>query len=809
MGGTTRHSISSFGLCAVSVAAMTAALTATSFAQSALPPVNVEPPSSRAAPARPAAAASQQATRRPARRAAARQASRPVRSLPAASAPVSAPASQQAPESAYGPVQGYVATRSATGSKTDASILETPQSISVITRDQMNEQAATTVGESLQYTAGVMTGQAGLQSRRFDPVFIRGFGGFSAAANYASYLDGLKWHFPSRTAVQIDPWMVERVEVFKGPSSVLYGQANPGGFINLVSKKPQETPSGEIFVRGGTHNYIESGFDVTGPVASDPRFLYRVVGLGRMADSQIDYQEEQRLLIAPSFTFAPSPDTKLTVMGIYQRDPKAVDSGFLPVVGTVLPSGYGRLPTNRFQGDPQWNLYNRTEKAIGYQFEHRFNDVLTFRQGFRYGNLTNDFRGVDFASLQGNNRLLNRNTGQHLHDADSFSLDNQLQAKFSTGPLKHTLLAGLDYQYMDSLWRFGFGQIGPIDLYAPVYGQPFMRPNLTIRRRDQLRQLGLYVQDQIEFGNFRLWLSGRQDFARVSSSQLNTTLPVGLLPNGSFNPASTANQDEAFTGRVGLLYLFENGFAPYASYSTSFEPVTGADRFGTAFKATTGEQIEAGFKYQPTGWNALLTVSAFNLTKQNVLSTDPANPLLSIQNGEVRSRGIEIEGKASLVDGLDLIGTYTFTDMEFTKSDNGVEITGRPKEYFYYQGKRPVAVPRHMASVWAHYQMKQGPLAGFAVGAGVRYIGDTFGTDSNMWNLPGYVYTPSKVPGFTLVDAMVSYDFGYVSPKLKGLSLAVNARNLFDKDYVAACNGFGSCAYGEGRTILATMRYRW
>lgn len=751
-------------------------------AQQKLPAVRVEAPTAR-----------QRAARQPVPRA-----------TPASRRAVRTTVQPQAParpvESAFGPVQGIVATRSATGSKTDAALIETPQSISVVTRDQMERQAATTVGESLQYTSGIMTGQAGLQSRRFDPVFIRGFGGFSAAANYASFLDGLKWHYPSRTAVQIDPWMVERVEVFKGPSSVLYGQATPGGFVNLVSKLPQQIPSNEIFVRAGTHNYLEGGFDTTGPIANDPRFTYRVVGLGRMADSQIDFQSEQRALIAPSFTYAPSSDTRFTVTGIYQRDPKAVDSGFLPVIGTVLPSGYGQLPNNRFQGDPGWNLYNRTEKAVGYQFEHRLTEAITVRQNMRYGVLDNDFRGVDFAALQADNRTLSRSVGQHLHNVDSFSMDNQVQARFVTGPLRHTALFGLDYQNMNSTWRYGFGSIGNIDLYAPRYYQPFVAPTLVNNRSDRLQQTGLYVQDQIEFGNFRLWLSGRKDFAYTNYSIFNTT--------ANRVTATGTTDDEATTGRAGLVYLFDNGLAPYVSYATSFEPQAGADVAGKSFRPTTGKQYEVGVKYQPAGWNGLITLAAFDITKQNVLSTDPTNQLFSIQNGEVRSRGFEAEGKATIFGDLDVIATYTYTDIKFTQSNNTVSLIDGSGTVSL-QGKVPVAVPEHMASAWAYHQAKRGQFAGFGLGGGVRYIGETYGTDSNVWNLNGFVRTPSKVPGFTVFDAVVSYDFGYLSREWKGFTASVNARNLFDKAYIAACNGFGSCAYGEGRTVLATLRYKW
>jgi len=703
-------------------------------------------------------------------------------------------------ETAWGPVDGYVATRSATASKTDAAIIETPQSISVVTRDEMDAQAATTVSESLRFTAGIMTGQAGLQSRRFDPVFLRGFGGFSAAANYASYLDGLKWHFPGRTAVQIDPWMLERVEVFKGPSSVLYGQATPGGFVNMVSKRPSAKEAGEAFIRAGTYGYLEGGFDLTGPIANDPRFLYRVVGLGRMADSQIDYQSEQRMLIAPSFTYAPSIDTSFTVQAIYQRDPKAIDSGFLPVVGTVLPSGYGQLPKSRFQGDPNWNLYDRTEKAIGYQFQHSFNDVITVRQNFRYGKLENDFRGVDFATLQADNRTLNRSIVHFLHDVDSISLDNQLQAKFDTGPLRHTMLFGVDYQYMDAKWRYGTGAGPTIDIYAPVYFQNITAPALVNNRQDRLNQGGIYAQDQIEFGNWRLWLSGRRDHAKTDYTVFNTT--------ANRYTAAVSTDDTAYTWRTGLVYLFENGLAPYVSYSTSFEPQAGADVSGNPFKPTTGRQLEVGIKYQPQGWNSFITLSAFDLRKENVLSVDPVNPLYSIQNGEVLSRGFELEGKANLTQGLDLVATYTYTDIKFSKSNNTVVLIDGSGEVGL-EGKIPVAVPRHMASLWANYRFTEGQLAGFSLGGGVRYIGETYGTDSNVWNLTGFVTTPSKVPGFTLVDLAVKYDLGYASRSLKGFTAAVNARNLFDKTYVAACNGYGSCTYGEGRTVLGTLSYKW
>jgi iron complex outermembrane receptor protein len=370
--------------------------------------------------------------------------------------------------------------------------------------------------------------------------------------------------------------------------------------------------------------------------------------------------------------------------------------------------------------------------------------------------------------------------------------------------VSHTALFGVDYGKMDFNMLLstpgGSGVIPPLDLYAPVYYAPgFIPARLVSDRNDRLSQTGIYAQDQIAFGNFRLMLSGRQDFADISSKTI-------FLPTNTIS-SNTASDPDAFTKRVGLLYLFGNGLAPYAAYSTSFEPQAGTDVRGTPFVPTTGEQYEAGFKYEPVGWNALLTVSVFDLTKQNVTTTDPANINFQIQTGEIRSRGVEFEGKARLWGNLDLIATYTYTDVKVTKSNarttllNGTVVA--------IQGKVPVRTPEHMASLWAFYKHTAGTFAGVGLGAGVRYVGETYGTDSNVWNVTGFVTTPSIVPAYTLVDAVINYDFGYANPAWKGLSASLNARNLFNKVYVAGCVTNNSCSYGEAQTVLGTMRYRW
>ncbi len=703
-------------------------------------------------------------------------------------------------ESAYGPVRGFVASRSATASKTDASIIETPQSISVVTRDQIEEQGATTVSEALRYSSGIVTGTAGLQSRRFDPVFVRGFGGFSADASYVSYLDGLRWNFPARTAVQFDPYLLERVEVFKGPSSVLYGRAQPGGFVNLVTKKPTDVPVREVFTRVGSRGYVESGVDVGGRLDDEGTFLYRMVALGRDARTQVDYQEEQRVLLAPSLTWRPSAQTSLTLQGVYQRDPSTSDAGFVSPRGTILgiPGG-GRVRETFFQGDRSWNRFARTEAWIGAQFEHRFDEALTFRSNLRYGELTDTFKSVDFSALAANGRTLSRFATISRHQIANLSLDNQLEAKFSTGPLAHTALVGVDYQWMDGPWDYGFSAAPTIDILAPNNSQPFVKPRPLVHFGNRIEQTGVYAQDQIAFGNWRLWLSGRHDWSQIGTSR--TMIATGTL----LSNAEAA--DKAFTGRAGLVYLFENGLAPYASYATSFEPSLSNVSGRSAYPPTTGEQWEVGLKYQPPGYNAFITFAAFDLVKNNVATVSPTFDVTV--DGQIRSRGFEMEAKASLSEGLNLIASYTYIDMEVTKSsETTVLIDGSGS--ISNQGKVPVAVPRHTAALWADNAfLPSSPLYGFAIGGGIRYISSTYGTASNVWNEPGYVTRRSKVPGFLLGDAAITYDFGKRDPRLLGLSLTVNVKNLFDKEYIAACNGFGSCSFGEGRTVLATARYRW
>jgi len=669
----------------------------------------------------------------------------------------------------------YVADTSSAGTKTGARLIETPQSISVVTRRQMDDQAAQSVRQSLRYTPGLTAEYRGAGGSRYDTVIYRGFGG---GINYDySYLDGMRLLGANYAIPQIDTYNLERVEVLRGPSSVLFGQGTPGGLVNLVSKKPTATPLHEIELQAGSHDFAQAAFDFGGPVDKDGKVLYRLTGVAHTGNTQIDQQKDQRVAIAPSVTFRPSADTSLTILAQYQRDPYGGYYGFLPAVGTIqdLPGG-GRIGRDFFDGSPEFDEFKRTQTAIGYLLDHRVNDVWSVQSNFRYMHMDMDYKSVYTTGLDATNPanpLLTRRAIVNHAKLDAVTADNHAQARFNTGAISHTALFGIDYQRMSDREDQGMGSAPALSINQPDYSAPVATPAITTSTKQTLDQIGLYAQDQVKLGRWTVLGGIRQDW--TNNNQLNR-----------INGNTTDQSDHAFTWRLGAVYEFENGVAPYVSYSRSFQPVADADANGNLFKPTKGEQYEAGVKYQPPGQDAFITAAVYQLTQSNVLTTDPANTNYSIQTGEVRSRGLELEGKASLTGNLDLLASYTYMDNVNTQSTTA-------------QDKHPTYVPRHTANAWANYTFHAGALAGLSLGGGVRYIGSSYADANNTM----------KVSPFTVVDAAIRYDVGRAIPSLKGLTAAINVSNLFDHEYVSACATATKCFYGAGRTVIGTLNYRW
>lgn len=667
---------------------------------------------------------------------------------------------------------GFVPTNTATATKTDTPLLETPQSVSVITRETMDTLGAQTVSQALRYSAGVLPDNAGAETR-YDWINIRGV----SESTLGLYLNGLR--LQSNTEFRIEPYGLEQLDVLRGPSSVLYGQNAPGGLINMVSKRPTDSPLHEIQLSGGSYGNRQAAFDFSGPLDDDNKVLYRLTGLVREADTQVRYTPDDRTYIAPSFTFRPGDRTSLTILASYQKD-RVGFGQFLPAQGTVLGNPNGKIPTNTFVGDPDLDNTKREQTMFGYELNHEFNDTFQFRQNFRYSHLSYRVKtagyGLGFVKKNAadpdaaeNFRYVNRLPFSDMREVDVFGLDNQLQGRFTHGDWKHTVLAGLDYYDYDQLRTQGRGANSVLDLYQPNYdGSPAIT-RIASSQRSHLRQTGAYLQDQVKYGD--LWLvtlGARRDWAE---QKLDNRL----------TGARTEQRDAANSFRGALMYRSDIGLAPYFSYSESFQPNIGSDRNGNQFSPSRGKQYEVGMKFQPDGAQSFATLSLFDLRMTNVLTTDSVDPTYSATSGEQRSRGVELEGTAVLGGGWRMLGSYSYVDAKITKANDGTE------------GKHPTQQPAHMASLWLDYTVQSGPLAGLGGGAGARYVGTTF-IDAN--NDMG------KAPPRTLVDLGLRYVAN------QHWRFDLNASNLFDKVY-AICVTPTQCAYGTRRVVMGSATYRW
>lgn len=673
---------------------------------------------------------------------------------------------QENTQTANGPVAGYVATRSATATKSDTPLIETPQSISVVTRDQMNDQMAQTVPQALRYTASTFDERNGADIR-YDYLSARGF-------TMDQYLNGLKLLSGDFSMPQIDPFALERIEILRGPASVLYGQVSPGGLVNYVSKLPTSQSYHDVEIQTGSYGRLQGAFDLSGPLDSNGKVLYRLTGIGLDTETQVDHTRQSRVSISPAITWQPDADTTLTLLTNYQRDPNGGFYNALPAQGTVQSNVNGQIPTKFFSGDPDFNTFQREQYSVGYLLDHRFNDVWSVHQGFRYSHVGTDLDWLYNTGVLPDQSTITRHADVNNDAIDAITLDNNVQAKFATGPLRHVIVVGFDYQHSNERETDRDGPAPSINFLAPVYNQPIVYPDIDLDMAQTHNQYGIYAQDQIRFGRWAFLIGGRQDWAN-SSTRDDTA------------DSTTRQSDSAFTWRTGLVYLFDNGVAPYVSYSTSFQPTTGTDFNGSPFVPTKGEQEEVGIKYQPTGFNSFIQAALYNLTQDNVLTVDPLHTNFSTQTGQVRSRGVDLEGKLSLTDGLDVTASYSYVDNVVTKSNTGTV------------GKTPYGVPRNQASIWANYKFQDTRLAGLRLGAGVRYVGWSYGTSTQAFKLPDYA----------LFDAAVHYDLSHLSPRLAGAALSINADNIFDKTYVTICSTANGCYYGLRRTVLATLGFKW
>jgi iron complex outermembrane recepter protein len=655
-----------------------------------------------------------------------------------------------AQEDARGPVDGYVAKRSATATKTDTKLSETPQSVTVVTREQMVDQGMTNLQDALGYAAGVRSDAYGLDSRT-DSVRVRG-------SDAAEYLDGIRKTYGYYTSnVRTDPFLLERIEVLRGASAMLYGQGSTGGVVNMVSKRPQAVAQNEIGVQYGSWNRKQVQADFTGPVDKDGELLYRLIVVKRSADTQVDYVKDDRSIIAPSLTWRPSAATSLTMQAVVQSDKSGSTSQFFPWAGTGSSNPNGKIPTNRFIGDPNNDRYNTNQTSVGWLLEHQINDSWKVRQNTRYSSNSVDYRSVYGNSFAGgwaldpvNQRILGRIGWMSQTKAKVFGADQNIEGTIKTGMVEHKLLIGLDYSRSETNSQSAGFAAPSIDVYNPDYSgsAPTWPTDLTSSPESVLRQTGLYIQDQMKIAD--RWIA----VAGVRHDKASTSTDGGATDKDSVNSL-----------RFGLMYQAASGLSPYLSYSESFTPLASSPL--QTFKPLRGEQWEAGIKFEPVGSKMSYNASVYEWKEKN-RQVAGALPDIYDQVGQAKTKGVELEARGELFRNFDVIAHYNYIDL-----DEQLE-----------------PMPHAQSAVWGKYRFSIGDLPGFSVGAGARYMSSFSGN------------VAPTIDAVTLFDALLAWE----NPKWR---VALNVANLTDKTYLATCLDRGDCWYGARRNAVLSATYRW
>ncbi|WP_061016714.1 TonB-dependent siderophore receptor [Vibrio splendidus] len=656
---------------------------------------------------------------------------------------------------------------------------ETPQGITVIDEEQLEQRGVKSLNQALRYAPGVVTEQKGASVTMYDTFSIRGF------SNNQSYYDGLVLPFLTgwNLQPQIDPIAIQQVEVFKGPTSVLYGAMPPGGMVNMIAKTPQEDGATKVGVSTGSRNLMEASIDTTGQLG-DSDFSYRLVALARKQDSQVDHAEEERYVIAPSLDWQVSDRTLINFNLYYQNDPSMGTNSAMPL--EVLKASDPSVS----MGDKSWSTFEREVLMLGYKINHQINDNWTFLQNARYTDASlyqeNTYHtATNFNPATGS---LIRNAYSTDEDSQSFILDNQVSGRLEISGLEHNLLFGVDYLKLtgDSLYK-------EFTANAGFYGFDAYNPNNDLLDKSQLQenyreshditteQLGLYFQDQVRYDALVLLAGGRYDMFKASDDK-NSSYPT-------YDGKEEAEHNQ-FSYRVGALYELDNGISPFVSYATSFEPAAGTDINGNSLKPQLGEQVELGIKYLSPDMSQQVTASYFHITKKDSIAADPSDPTYrsKIQLGEVRSQGVEVEGRWFVTEDWDVNASYTYVDMEVTEDAN-------PD----LEGTTPIYVPTHTANLWSNYYVYGGALSGTRFSAGARYMGEMEMDATN---------TQGKVPSYTVVDLSVGYDLGAASDTLSGATANLLVNNLLNEEYYT-CYDQSNCWFGAEQSVELSVNYEF
>ena len=665
-------------------------------------------------------------------------------------------------DTADAPTQGYSAKTSKSATKTDQPLITTGQAVSVVTRQQMDDQNATTVNAALNYTPGVFTNFAG-GATRYDTISLRGFHGGDVNN---TFLDGLRIlsDGASYNSIQVDPWFLERIDVVKGPSSALYGQSIPGGVVVETTKRPQFAEEGHFRLSGGTQNTKGGAFDYTNAI--NDQWAFRLTGMTRSSDTQYDHQREERYAISPQLMWQPDENTSLLLRAYLQKDPSGGYHAAVPADGSL----YGqKLSRGFFDGETDRNQFKRWEQIYSYEFQHAFNDVWSFRQNANYTHSNTELDQVYQAGWNADRTLMNRYYSGEKSSLDTFAIDNQLEADFATGELAHKVVLGFDYSHFVNDLKSDGATAGTLNPYTGVGGDALDYYSLS-RGKNRYEQMGTYLQDEMSWNKWFLTLSGRYDTLKTDSRSYESIYG---------KESSSERKDSHFNSRASLLYAFDSGISPYVSYSQAMTPSALPGSDGTLLKPMQSEQYEAGIKYQPVGTSDMYSAALYDLTQDDVGNRVVVGSYYE-PAGKIRSQGLELEAKKQVTERFNVMAGYTYNKVRIRDASQN-------------NGNTPYVTPKQMASIWGQYNTP----VGVDLGAGVRYIGTQWADNENTRHMPSA----------TLVDASLRMNLVQFNPQLKGAFVQLNANNLFDKKYVAACYGTSYCYWGQERTVVATVGY--
>ena len=687
---------------------------------------------------------------------------------------LAAPAAWAQDAEPVSPENEIVVTGAIAGTKTETPLIELPQPLTIIPADRYLSQGAINISDTVKYAAGVLANPYG-RDTRVDGFNVRGISALQ-------FRDGMRDIFSYYASIPSDPYNFSRVEIVRGPASVLFGQGSIGGLINLVSKTPEFRTGGEMNLVYGSYDRKEALGDIN--LALSDTLAIRAVGRVRDADTFIDHVPDDRVMVAPSIRWQPTPDTDLILTGLYQKDDTGSTSQFLPIVGTFAPNPDnpgGRLDPYTFVGKAGWDRYAGRSLQGGGSLVHRFSDTLRISLKARYidsdleyfthyadsyTNPTNPFAvyGTD-----------GRTIGLYADASDArmnvFSTDNNVQLKVNTGAeIEHTLLAGLDYSWNKVGKRFATTALETVDLYDIDYDSLRTYDPSGPFAYDSQKQLGVYVQDQIRlFDRVSVIVGARRDHVTNSSGQ----------------------EDNATTFRAGIIGEVGAGFSPFFSYTESFLPIagrlTGPGGVPTdPFKPQLGTQYEAGVKWQPD-LRTLVTVTGFKIKERNRVLYLANN--VTTQSGELSTKGVEFEASRVLPGNFELLLNYGYSQLD---SEVNTSL-----DY----------MPRHTASIWSTKTFGDTSGPQLRLGAGVVYSGESKSTGAldpygrNPAIAPGTLYTV-VTPSRTTVDALaeISWD---------KWRLAINATNLLDNRGFASCLARGDCFMAAPRNVMATLGFRF